>query len=63
VLACSAAYALGSALSQSFAAAIVTGAVATAAYAALAFAFVLDDREREALRRRGSSSAPLRLAD
>ena len=63
VLACAAAYALGSALSHGFVAAIVTGALATAAYAALAYAFVLDDREREALRRRRPSNAALRLAD
>ncbi|MGI8729317.1 MAG: lipopolysaccharide biosynthesis protein [Solirubrobacteraceae bacterium] len=57
---CALAFVIGSEASSSFASVIVTGALVTTAYLALAFRFVLDDRERAALRRPGSARARLR---
>jgi O-antigen/teichoic acid export membrane protein len=43
-------YAAGLAISDGFLSAVITGALGTALYLALAFGFVLDDRERRVLR-------------
>lgn len=59
VCVCALAFVGGVAVSSSFASAIVTGAVVTSAYIALAFRFVLDDRERKALRRPSAQKPPM----